>query len=402
MFSILALLGLLLIQLTATNAFVAPAGGVGVRNQNNFATASSSKSTSLAATDRLEKGDPVLLVGPGFLQLVLAKHLARAGLKPIVVASQSKLDSFYKNFLKTGDADEHDGDEDIEGIHKQIRDDSTIGMPEVGDPYFGELKGVVFCAEEAVLPPEFITRVLDFQDQGKSAFVDGAPTRTVCCLPVSNKVVKEKSNNWIPIFNMDSKTDDNWSKFEKAMKAHPSFSKADGNASIVRIGSLLGGSVDGPPVLRDYGLDEGVYKMSLEQYRDMRERAFDRYKLSAQVLAGNAINPKPNDQDAREKTALQKLPGNVREMFTILGDYPEIDRTNRHTLASGLVQILQRPADDSAGVCAKECTILSKASSEIPTPEEWSAMFEAPGAAEWPDPSKFDPEVYGMSIEEAN
>mmetsp|Transcript_1036 Transcript_1036/g.2596 ORF Transcript_1036/g.2596 Transcript_1036/m.2596 type:complete len:398 (-) Transcript_1036:191-1384(-) len=397
MFSKKSIMGLLLIPLAATNAFVTSSGIRQTQHNNNFCASS----TALAATDRIENGDPVLLVGPGFAQLVLAKHMARAGLKPIVVASQTKLDSFFKSFLKTGDNEDHIGDEDVEGIHKQIRDDATIGMPEIGDPYFGELKGVVFCAEEAVLPPDFITRVLDFQDQGQSAFANGAPARTVCMLPVSNKVVKEKSNSWIPIFNMDRKTDDNWSKFESAFKAHPSFSKADGNASIVRFGSLLGGSTDGPPVLSDYGLDEGMYKMTLEQYRDMRERAFDRYKLSAQVLAGNAINPRPDSQDAEEKEALAKLPGNVREMFTILGEYPEIDRTNRHTLASGIVQVLQKPATDG-GVCSKECTILSKAASEMPTAEEWSSFFESPGPAAWPDPAKFDPEIYGMNIEEAN
>ena len=143
--------------------------------------------------------------------------------------------------------------------------------------------------------------------------------------------------------------------------------------------------------------------MSLEQYRDMRERAFDRYKLAAQVLEGDAINSRPRNQDSKEKEALADLPGNVREMFPILDDYPEIDRTNRHTLASALVQIVQKPADEEiAGVCGRECTILSKASSELPTPEEWEAMFASPGPAEWPDPFKFDPEKFGMGVEEAN
>ena len=161
--------------------------------------------------------------------------------------------------------------------------------------------------------------------------------------------------------------------------------------------------MDGPPVLADYGLDEGVYKMSLEQYRDMRERAFDRYKLAAQVLEGDSINARPRNQDSKEKEALAELPGNVREMFPILDNYPEIDRTNRHTLASALVQILQKPADEElAGVCGRECTILSKAASELPTPEEWEDMFMNPGPAEWPDPFKFAPEKFGMGVEEAN
>ena len=251
--------GLFVLQVLTTTAFAPP--GASLVTRHNYNSPTSSKTTSLKASDRLEQGDPVLLVGPGLTQLVLAKHLARAGLKPIVVAPQTKLDSFFKNLLKTGDADEHNGDEDIEGIHKQIRDDSTIGMPEVGEPYFGELKGVVFCAEEAVLPEEFIERVLDYFDQGQSAFADGFPARTICCLPVSNKQNVEKSNSWIPIFNMDRKRDENWKKFEKAFKSHPSFKQGGGNASIVRFGSLFGGSTDGPPILMDYGLDEGVYKV---------------------------------------------------------------------------------------------------------------------------------------------
>jgi len=385
----------LLLAATTTSAFVAPST-TSHKHAHVRAHSTTTALSSAANDDRLEQGDPVLLIGPGFQQLVLAKHLARAGLKPIVVASQTKLDSFFKSFLKTGDNEDHMGDEDPEGIHQQIRADSTIGMPEYGDPYFGELKGVVFCAEEAVLPKEFVERVLDFEDGGQSAFLNGKSARTICLLPVSNKKTKEKANSWIPIFNNDRKTDDMWSSFEKTFKNHESFKNADGNASIVRFGSLLGGSTDGPPNLRDYGLDEGMYKMTLEQYRDMRERAFDRYKLSAQVLKGNTINERPSDQDSKEKDALSKYPGNVKEMFPILGDYPEIDRTNRHTLASGLVQALMQPTS----VVGKEVTILSKASSELPTDEDWTEMFRNPGPAVWPDPFLFEPEQYGMFANE--
>ena len=87
----------------------------------------------------LQKDDPILLIGPGFLQLDLAKHLARSGLKPIVVAPQKTLDNYFKSFLKSDD-------EDLEGLHQQIQLDSTIGLPEINDPYFGQLKGVIFCA----------------------------------------------------------------------------------------------------------------------------------------------------------------------------------------------------------------------------------------------------------------
>jgi hypothetical protein len=202
----------------------------------------------------LQLGDPVMLVGPGLLQLVLARHLARAGLRPIVVAQQSKLNSFFENLLKT------DPQADVDGINAQIAADSTIGMPELGDPYFGELKGVVFCAEEAVLPVDFVSRVLDFTDNGQSAYGGGEPSRVICALPVSDKVQKEKSNSWIPIFNNDKTMDENWKKFADAYRNHPCYD-TDGTGSIVRFGSLFGGSIDGPPELQDLGLDEGMYKV---------------------------------------------------------------------------------------------------------------------------------------------
>jgi hypothetical protein len=265
----------LLVSLSApalllVDAFVVPSSTSSTRTTTSTLFAESSTENVNIGTvgnNGLKKDDPILLIGPGFLQLVLAKHLARSGLKPIVVAPQKKLDNYFKSFLKNGlDEESHVGDEDLEGIHKQIQMDSTIGMPEVDDPYFGELKGVIFCAEDAVLSPEIVSGVLDFQDQGQSAFANGAASRVICCLPVSNKVVKEKSNSWIPVFNMsEKKQDDIWSKFTDSYKKHKSFKSEENSrtGSIVRYGSLFGGSVDGPPVLMDYGLDEGIYKVRL-------------------------------------------------------------------------------------------------------------------------------------------
>ena len=341
---------------------------------------------------------PVLLIGPGFLQLVIAKHMiaSQSGLRPIVVAPQTKLDNYFKSFVKTGTDESHTGDEDPTGAHQQLETDSTIGMPEVADPYFGDLWGVVFCAEEALLPPAYMEQVLDYTDQGLSAFVEDGPHRVITCLPVSNKVVNEKSNSWIPIFNMSAKKQTEvWTNFEHAFRHHPTF-QDKGTGSILRFGSLFGGSIDGPPQLQPLGLDEGIYKMSLEQYRDMRERSFDRYKLAAQVLQGDTINPKPPQQDAQEKAALQDYPGPVREMFNIVGNYPEIDRSNRHTVAAGIVQALLLPTNDQ-----QEMTILSKASSDLTTPEEWRALLTNPASGTslpaWPDPTKFNPEEYGIT-----
>lgn len=190
-----------------------------------------------------------MLVGPGFLQLVLAKHLKRAGLKPIIVAPQKKLDSFFANLVLDND----------------LKEDATIGLPETGDPYFGELKGVVFCAEDAILPSEFVTRVLDFTHEGKSVWADGAPARAICALPVSDKVQKEKSNSWIPIFNNDRTIEQTWRNFEEKFKGHAVFKSEGGVGSIIRFGSLFGGSSDGPPFLKEenLALEEGMYKVRI-------------------------------------------------------------------------------------------------------------------------------------------
>ena len=53
--------------------------------------------------------------------------------------------------------------------------------------------------------------------------------------------------------------------------------------------------------LEPLGINERCYKMSLEQYRDLRERSFDRYRLAAQILEGDAVNKKPDNQEEKEK-----------------------------------------------------------------------------------------------------
>jgi len=362
--------------------------------------------TSLAASNYLEKGDPVLLVGPGFLQLVLAKHMKAAGLKPVVVAPQKKLDSFFATIC----------------VDDNLKADSTIGMPETGDPYFGELKGVVFCAEDAILPSDFVSRVLDFQHEGKSCFENGAPSRVVCGLPVDNKVQEEKSNSWIPIFNNDRTIAQNWKNFYEKFTNHAVYKSEGGVGSIVRFGSLFGGSFDGPEFLRDQdlALEEGMYKvskqqlvlyqhhpcffmvsntflcqMSLEQYRDLRERSFDRYKLAPQVLEGNSINKRPPNQEKMEKEALKSYKGEIQEAFSILGGYPEQDRSCRHTVAAAITQAMMMPVEETP----KEMTILSKAESVLPTPDEWKKLFASPGGAAWPDPFTWRPETYGLEVE---
>jgi hypothetical protein len=133
--------------------------------------------------------------------------------------------------------------------------------------------------------------------------------------------------------------------------------------------------------------------MSLENYRDLKERSFDRYRIGAQVLVGDAVNPKPPNQEKMEKDAIKV--GEQLEAFRAVGGYPEIDRSNRHTVAQAVVQSLLRSADE----VPKEFTVLSKCDSKLPTGDEWSDMFANPGPATWPDPFEFDAKSYGFEVE---
>ena len=62
--------------------------------------------------------------------------------------------------------------------------------------------------------------------------------------------------------------------------------------------------------------------MSLENYRDLRERSYDRYRLGAQIIPGDAINPRPSDQDKNEKEYIQNA--ETIESYRILNGYPEV------------------------------------------------------------------------------
>ena len=122
----------------------------------------------------------------------------------------------------------------------------------------------------------------------------------------------------------------------------------------------------------------------------MKERSFDRYRLGAQILEGDAINVKPPNQEKLEKEAIKN--GEQLEAFRAVGGYPEQDRTNRHTLAQAVVQALMRPTDGSDGSVPKEFTVLSKLS----TTQNFDGLFDDPGASAWHDPFAFDPAKYGL------
>ena len=137
--------------------------------------------------------------------------------------------------------------------------------------------------------------------------------------------------------------------------------------------------------------------MSLENYRDLKERSFDRYRLGAQILEGDSVNTKPPNQDKLEKEAITN--GEHLEAFRAVGGYPEQDRSNRHTVAQAVVQALMRSTDESDGSVPKEFTILSKCVSTLPTTQDFDDLFANPGPASWPDPFEFDPTKYGFEVE---
>jgi len=223
--------------------------------------------------------------------------------------------------------------------------------------------------------------VLGFEGYGP----DG-PRRAVAAIPLTQFVKKEKSMGWMPILNNDQKEKQMWDDFTKEWRRQESSDIGD-RFTTVRVGSLLGGGVDGPAENKLTGLNEEVYKMSLEQYRDLKERAFDRYRCGVQILQGDAVNQKPDGQSKLEEKALK---GEELEAFRASGAYPEQDRTNRHTAAYAIVEAYFRSnrgdfAVDAAGTTPKEFTVLSKAT-PISDCAEWDAAFASPGPAAWPMP----------------
>jgi len=326
----------------------------------------------------------VALVGPGLLQLVIAKACMAKGIEPLLICPTKNMESF-RSLIVSGKNVNSDKDAEY------IMDKALFGFPEESDPVgFGWREGidaVIFCAEEGVIGADVLDIVMSWDGYGSDRSVaQEGPKKAILCAPLTNKVTKEKSMGWIPIFNNDKNEAKIWTDFIKAWFNNPFVNRAKGScqATTIRFGSLLGGGVDGPSQLETLGLNERAYKMSLEQYRDLRERSFDRYRLGVQVLLGDDINPKPKVQEQLEK----KMKGEEREAFVISGEYPQSDRTNRHTLAQAVVQTLVRPAEGD-GAVPKEFTVLSKSISGLPSQEEWDEVFKNPGPASWPDPADF-------------
>lgn len=102
-------------------------------------------------------GKTILLVGPSFLQLNIAKLLHEKGHFPMIVAPQVQLDNF-KKYLYNNTVPEDE--------RPLCNDDQlTIGLPDL--PLEPELlggnnviDGVIFTAEEALITPAALKAVL--------------------------------------------------------------------------------------------------------------------------------------------------------------------------------------------------------------------------------------------------
>eukprot|EP00562_Extubocellulus_spinifer_P007697 CAMPEP_0178504040 /NCGR_PEP_ID=MMETSP0696-20121128/18371_1 /TAXON_ID=265572 /ORGANISM="Extubocellulus spinifer, Strain CCMP396" /LENGTH=403 /DNA_ID=CAMNT_0020133229 /DNA_START=204 /DNA_END=1415 /DNA_ORIENTATION=+ len=354
-------------------------------------TTVTSSSALYASTAAKEMPDKVLLIGPGLLQLVVAKALRARGTDVLIVCPNDKKERFT-DYIQNG------LDEDADEAGAEIMAKALFGLPEESDPEgFGWREGitaVVVCAEDPVIGQGVIDTVMRWDGFGndRNTMVDG-PERAILCAPITSKVTKEKPMGWIPIFNNDKNEDKIWDSLVTDWSENPYVSGDKGNckSSVIRFGSLLGGGVDGPMQLEPLGINERCYKMSLEQYRDLRERSFDRYRLAAQVLNGDAVNKKPDEQEEKEKN----IKGQEKEAFQASMGYPEQDRTNRHTLAQAVCEALRRPVREQSaaatddGSIPEEFTVLSKAISALPLEEEWDSMFANPQPAAWPDPANF-------------
>ncbi len=187
-------LSLFSLLVASAEAFVPP----NVASRASFSTSA----LEAAASAQLNKGDAVLLIGPGFLQLNVAKAAKAAGLNPIIVAPQQKIESFVK----------YVNDD-------EIMNNAIIGIPDPGEPFYGEIGGVVYCAEDAVLPDSIIGTVLDWKD--RDVYSPDGIKRAIACAPISGKINKEKSMGWVPIFNNDKKERQVWDKFTKTFQSHP-------------------------------------------------------------------------------------------------------------------------------------------------------------------------------------
>ena len=74
-----------------------------------------------------------------------------------------------------------------------------IGITHPGESFHGEIAGVVFCAEEAVLQPGILSTIIDWKD--RDYFCAEGIKRVIVCAPITDKVHEERSLGWMPFLS---------------------------------------------------------------------------------------------------------------------------------------------------------------------------------------------------------
>lgn len=107
----------------------------------------------------MEMPEKVLLIGPGLLQLVVAKALKARGTDVLLVCPNDKKERFTE-YIQNG------LDEEADEAGAEIMSKALFGLPEESDPVgFGWREGitaVVFCAEDPVIGQGVIDTVMRY------------------------------------------------------------------------------------------------------------------------------------------------------------------------------------------------------------------------------------------------
>lgn len=139
------------ITLQVTSAF-APTSTISAKS-----TTITSGSALYASTAAMEMPEKVLLIGPGLLQLVVAKALKARGTDVLLVCPNDKKERFT-DYIQNG------LDEDADEAGAEIMAKALFGLPEESDPEgFGWREGVtavVICAEDPVIGQGVIDTVM--------------------------------------------------------------------------------------------------------------------------------------------------------------------------------------------------------------------------------------------------
>lgn len=276
------------------------------------------------------------MVGGSWTQLLIAKYLKRAGFNPVLVSSRKE---FIGRYLLD--------DELLEG--------ALPGLPMTG------AEAVIFSAEEPLFTETVVDEVFD---KGIWSGEGGVPLRAFLIAPASATIALP-TGPFAFLQGEQAKKLPAWQSTVRAFRANRKAAAA--GAQVVRFGELFGGGNDSLAVdCSDIGLHPDIYKMTLEQFRELQDRSFDRLRLGANLLRGDAIRVPSPEELAQE----QALSDEEKQERKDKEGYPEIDRTCRHTLVDGLLAMLRRPAANLA-----ECTVLSARGDRLPDDAAWSQLI---------------------------